>query len=97
MLVGVTPLVIDFCSVLPVRSQITSSPVSNLLRYLPVPTASVRPSGETAMQLTALLNAAMVPTAWRVLRSQMRTVLSTLPVSILSGSAIGATQVMTPP
>ena len=37
------------------RAQSTSSPVSNLLRYLPVPTAKVRPSGETAMQLTAWL------------------------------------------
>ena len=45
------------------RSQITNSPVSNLLRYLPVPTARVRPSGETAMQLTAWLNWKAVATA----------------------------------
>ena len=95
-LTGVMPWLIDLGGCRLSRSQSTSSPVSNLLRYLPVPTANLRPSGETAMQLTAWLKVKAAATALRVLRSQTRTVLSTLPVNSLSVNN-GATQVITPP
>ena len=70
-LTGVMPWLIDLGGWRLSRAQSTSSPVSNLLRYLPVPTAKVRPSGETAMQLTAWLKVNAVATALRVLRSQI--------------------------